>query len=140
MSPAFRSPGNGTPAGIEPALALSVDVEDYSQVQAFDESGARGTFFILGWVARTEPGLVREIAARGHEVASHGMDHRMLTELSPAEFLQQARDSRALLEDHAQAAAPEFAEHQVAFFEDVSDARLCAGGFGREARGLAGGL
>lgn len=130
MSPALRSPGNGTPAGIEPALALSVDVEDYYQVQAFadvvprdawgtfpprvapntrrlldlfDESGARGTFFILGWVARTEPGLVREIAARGHEVASHGMDHRMLTELSPAEFLQQARDSRALLEDLAQA-------------------------------------
>jgi polysaccharide deacetylase family protein (PEP-CTERM system associated) len=121
---------NGAPAGTEPALALSVDVEDYYQVQAFadlvprdtwgsfpprvgpntrrlldlfDESGARGTFFVLGWVARAEPDLVREIAARGHEVASHGMDHRMLTELTPAEFLAQARDSRALLEDLAQA-------------------------------------
>lgn len=121
--------GNGA-HGAEPALALSVDVEDYYQVQAFaaivprdawstypprvgantrrlldlfDESGARGTFFVLGWVARAEPDLVREIAARGHEVASHGMDHRMLTELSPAEFREQARDSRALLEDLAQA-------------------------------------
>lgn len=116
--------------GVEPPLALSVDVEDYYQVQAFaaivpreawttfpsrvtqntrrlldlfDESGARGTFFVLGWVARQEPDLVREIAARGHEVASHGMDHRMLTELSPEELFVQARDSRALLEDLAQA-------------------------------------
>jgi len=122
--------GNGAHGGAGPALALSVDVEDYYQVQAFaaivprdawsaypsrvvpntrrlldlfDESGARGTFFVLGWVAQAEPGLVREIAARGHEVASHGMDHRMLTELTRSEFLAQARDSRALLEDLAQA-------------------------------------
>lgn len=124
------SGGNGVSGGAEPALALSVDVEDYYQVQAFaaivpreawatypsrvvpntrrlldlfDESGARGTFFVLGWVARAEPALVREIAARGHEVASHGMDHRMVTELTRDEFLAQARDSRALLEDLAQA-------------------------------------
>lgn len=125
----MRSEPNGAGAGAEPALALSVDVEDYYQVQAFaaivpreawpgfpsrvvgntrrlldlfEETGARGTFFVLGWVARREPGLVREIAARGHEVASHGMDHRMLTELSPDELFGQARDSRALLEDLAQ--------------------------------------
>lgn len=128
MTPKPEAGGNGPVA--EPPLALSVDVEDYYQVQAFaalvpreswptfpsrvvpntrrlldlfDESGARGTFFVLGWVARAEPDLVREIAARGHEVASHGMDHRMLTELAPDEFLVQARDSRALLEDLAQA-------------------------------------
>lgn len=125
----MREPPTGGDAA-EPPLALSVDVEDYYQVQAFahivpreawstfpsrvvrntrrlldlfDESGAKGTFFVLGWVARAEPGLVREIAARGHEVASHGMDHRMLTELRPAELLAQARESRALLEDLAQA-------------------------------------
>lgn len=120
-----------TPArGAEPPAALSVDVEDYFQVQAFaryvprdawegypsrvgnntrrlldlfDEAGAKGTFFTLGWVARRHPDLVREIARRGHEVASHGMDHRMLGELTPDAFRADARESRALLEDLAQA-------------------------------------
>lgn len=127
MSPAQHAVGNGARGGLP--FALSVDVEDYYQVQAFakivsraswstypsrvvkntrrlldlfDETGARATFFVLGWVARAEPDLVREIAARGHEVASHGMDHRMLHELSPGEFAAQARDSRALLEELAQ--------------------------------------
>ena len=107
-------------------FAMSVDVEEHFQVQAFagvvprsewprhpsrvgantrrlldlfDETGARATFFTLGCVAREHRDLVRDIAARGHEVASHGMDHRMLTELTPDEFRAQARDSRALLED-----------------------------------------
>lgn len=110
----------------EPPLALSVDVEDYFQVQAFagrvsredwpsfeprvernverlldlfDESGAKGTFFILGWIARRHPGLVARIASRGHEVASHGVSHRMITELTPAEFRMEALDSRLILED-----------------------------------------
>jgi polysaccharide deacetylase family protein (PEP-CTERM system associated) len=109
----------------EPAFALSVDVEDYYQVQAFvgrvsrddwgcypsrvsrnterlldlfDESGARGTFFVLGWVARQHPEIVRLIAQRGHEVASHGFSHRMINELSPAELRREAVDSRQLLE------------------------------------------
>jgi len=110
----------------EPPFALSVDVEDYFQVQAFagrvsredwprftprvennvqrlldlfDESGATGTFFVLGWIARRHPALVRLIAERGHEVASHGVTHRMITELSPAEFRDEAVDSRLMLED-----------------------------------------
>jgi polysaccharide deacetylase family protein (PEP-CTERM system associated) len=113
---------------LEPAFALSVDVEDYYQVQAFakfvpretwdrhpsrvsantrrlldlfDAAGATATFFTLGCVARAEPQLVREIAARGHEVASHGVDHRMITELSPAEFRSQAVESKRRLEDLA---------------------------------------
>ena len=121
--------GRGVDRAPEAPFALSVDVEDYFQVQAFaryapreewarfpsrverntrllldlfDESGATATFFTLGWIARAHPGLVREIAARGHEVASHGMDHRMITELTPAAFRDQARDSRALLEDVGQ--------------------------------------
>ena len=65
----------------------------------FDGAGARGTFFTRGCVARERPSLIREIAARGHEVASHGVDHRMITELTPAEFRSQAIDSKALLED-----------------------------------------
>jgi polysaccharide deacetylase family protein (PEP-CTERM system associated) len=109
-----------------PAFAVSVDVEDYFQVQAFaarisrkdwgsfpsrvadnterlldlfDEVHAKGTFFILGWVARRHPELVRHITSRGHEVASHGMTHKMITELSPAEFRAEALESRLLLED-----------------------------------------
>ncbi|HEY6571941.1 MAG TPA: XrtA system polysaccharide deacetylase [Candidatus Eisenbacteria bacterium] len=115
----------GAPRRTEPAFAMSVDVEDYFQVQAFaevapreswgrypsrvvantrrlldlfDAVGAKGTFFTLGCVAREQPALVREIADRGHEVASHGMDHRMITELTPAEFRSQAVESKALLE------------------------------------------
>lgn len=115
----------------EAPFALSVDVEDYFQVQAFaryvdrdawerwpsrvepntrrlldlfDEAGATATFFTLGWVARRHAGLVREIAARGHEVASHGMYHQMLTEQTADSFRVDARDSRALLEDVSGAA------------------------------------
>jgi polysaccharide deacetylase family protein (PEP-CTERM system associated) len=114
------------PSPAEPAFALSVDVEDYYQVQAFaayapretwdqypsrvvantrrvldvfDGAGAKGTFFTLGCVARRHPELVREIAARGHEIASHGVDHRMITELTPAEFRSQAAESKRMLED-----------------------------------------
>lgn len=112
-----------------PPFALSVDVEDYYQVQAFadrvsredwtrypprvventrrlldlfDGAGARATFFVLGWLARRHPALVTEIASRGHEVASHGFSHRMLTELTPSEFLSELDESRAALEEAAQ--------------------------------------
>lgn len=110
----------------EAPFAFSVDVEDYFQVQAFaqivpresweswpsrveqntrrildllDEAGSTATFFTLGWVARRYPALVKEIASRGHEVASHGMFHQMLNELTPESFRMDARDSRAILED-----------------------------------------
>lgn len=106
--------------------AFSVDVEDYFQVLNFsrrlpredwarmpsrvvantqrilellEEHKVHGTFFVLGCVAREHPGLVRDIAARGHEVASHGMSHRAIHDLDPASFLAEARDSRLLLED-----------------------------------------
>lgn len=93
--------------------ALSVDVEDWFQVlnmaQVIDRTdwdrlqlrcgdstrrlldllerrGARATFFFLGWVAERMPELVREVAAAGHEVGSHGYDHRMLHDLGEAGF------------------------------------------------------
>ena len=117
-------------AALEPPMAMSVDVEEYFQVQAFarliprdqwgrwpsrieadldrmlallGESGARGTFFVLGCVARDHPEMVRRIAAAGHEVASHGMSHRMVTELTREEMRAEVVDSRRLLEDLAQA-------------------------------------
>jgi len=110
----------------EPPMAMSVDVEEYFQVQAFArriprgewnrwpsrieenldrllallaETNSKGTFFVLGCVAQSHPQVVRQIAAQGHEIASHGMTHKMITELSPEEMRQEARDSRRLLED-----------------------------------------
>jgi len=103
-----------------------VDVEDYFQVEAFAgvinrgdwealprrvvrntdrlldifaDSGASGTFFTLGWVAERHPELVRRIVAEGHELASHGSDHYRLDQQSPAEFRDDIRRSKALLED-----------------------------------------
>jgi len=57
------------------------------------------TFFVLGWVAERLPHLVRKIAARGHEVASHGSSHRMCQPLSDAELRNELADSKRLLED-----------------------------------------
>lgn len=64
--------------------------------------GVRGTFFTLGWVAERHPALVARIAAGGHEVASHGYAHDMLTRLDPAAFREDLRRAKAALEDAAQ--------------------------------------
>jgi polysaccharide deacetylase family protein (PEP-CTERM system associated) len=109
--------------------AFTVDVEDYFQVEGFagaiDRSSWEGfrtrvggstatlldmlarhkvhaTFFVLGWVARKHPEIVRRIAASGHEVASHGMSHRLVYTQAPEEFRRETRDAKALLEDLAQ--------------------------------------
>lgn len=108
------------------AHAMTIDVEDYFQVDAFAstidrsewdrlprrveintmrlldilaEAEARATFFTLGWVARRHPGLVRRIVAEGHELASHGTNHIRVDRQSPAEFRQDVRDSKHILED-----------------------------------------
>ena len=104
---------------------MSVDVEDYFQVEAFagsisrsdwerfptrveanthrildlfDEHGARGTFFLVGWVAERFPSLVREIVARGHEPACHSYWHRTVYSLSPEEFRADTRKAREVIE------------------------------------------
>jgi polysaccharide deacetylase family protein (PEP-CTERM system associated) len=104
---------------------ITVDVEDYFQVSAFDRVVSRsawdgmesrvvantqrvldlfdehrvtGTFFILGWVAERHPAIVREIADRGHEVASHGYGHRLVYELTAGEFRSDVRRARHVLE------------------------------------------
>ena len=105
---------------------FTVDVEEYFQVSALEpfapraqwellprrldvglhllldllsEHGALATFFVLGWVGDRAPALVREIAERGHEVASHGSDHRRVTTITPDEFRESVRSSKHLLED-----------------------------------------
>jgi polysaccharide deacetylase family protein (PEP-CTERM system associated) len=110
------------------ANALTVDVEDYFQVEAFAstierssweslprrvernterlldifaESGAAATFFVLGWVAERHPVLVRRIVAAGHELASHGSLHLRVDRQSPERFRDDARRSKQILEDAA---------------------------------------
>jgi polysaccharide deacetylase family protein (PEP-CTERM system associated) len=106
--------------------ALTIDVEDYYQVSAFesvvsfeqwgrfesrveqntyrilsilDASRTKATFFILGWIAENYPGLVRAIHAGGHEIASHGYRHRLLYHMREGEFREDTRKSKELLED-----------------------------------------
>jgi polysaccharide deacetylase family protein (PEP-CTERM system associated) len=108
--------------------AMSVDVEDYFQVSAFErhvprerwdaipsrvevstarvldlfaEHQVRATFFTLGWVAERFPALVRRIHEEGHEVASHGHSHVRLTDQTAEQFRREAADTRKLLEDTA---------------------------------------
>lgn len=61
--------------------------------------GARGTFFVLGEVAERHPGLVRRIAAAGHEVGTHGLDHQLLWRQGPAEFRRDLLRSKRAIED-----------------------------------------
>lgn len=106
--------------------AFTIDVEDYFQVEAMagvvsrdswagreyrcennvhrllallEEAKVRGTFFILGWIAERSPQLIREIAAAGHEIGCHGMSHRLIYKQSQAEFRDETRRSKQLLED-----------------------------------------
>jgi polysaccharide deacetylase family protein (PEP-CTERM system associated) len=108
--------------------AMTVDVEDYFQVEAlsgsfprpgwervprrvegnvdrllemFDAASASATFFTLGWVAERHPAMVRRIAAAGHELASHGYDHRRVDRLTPGEFREDVRRSKQMIEDIA---------------------------------------
>lgn len=107
---------------------MTVDVEDYFHVSAFDEvvprrdwdkmeyrveasterllalfdeAGVSATFFVLGWVGARSPQLVARIAAAGHEIASHGFAHRLVYELAPDEFRADVRKSKQILEDAA---------------------------------------
>lgn len=63
-----------------------------------DETGAKATFFVLGWIAEVAPELVREIADRGHEIASRGYDHRSIRRLTPSEFRDDLQRARAAIE------------------------------------------
>jgi polysaccharide deacetylase family protein (PEP-CTERM system associated) len=106
--------------------ALTVDVEDYFQVQAlansvpraaweemprrveanterllaaFERAGVHATFFTLGWVAERHPALIKRIVAGGHELASHGYGHERVDGLGPEAFRADVGRARKLLED-----------------------------------------
>ena len=59
----------------------------------------RATFFVLGWVAERIPRLVREIQARGHEVASHGYHHQLCNRWPAGELKKDLLESKKILED-----------------------------------------
>jgi polysaccharide deacetylase family protein (PEP-CTERM system associated) len=83
------------------ALPSRVEAGTRTLLELLADHGVHGTFFVLGWVARRRPELVRRIAAAGHEVASHGWGHRRVTELTPEQFRASVRATRAELEDLA---------------------------------------
>lgn len=66
-----------------------------------DESGIKATFFTLGQVAVANPKLVARLAAEGHEVASHGFGHEMITDLDPESFRKDLTEAKKALEDAA---------------------------------------
>jgi polysaccharide deacetylase family protein (PEP-CTERM system associated) len=66
-----------------------------------DEFDVKATFFVLGWVAEQNPRIVREIAARGHELASRGFYHRSIRHLTPEEFREDISKTNQILEDAA---------------------------------------
>jgi peptidoglycan/xylan/chitin deacetylase (PgdA/CDA1 family) len=77
---------------------LRVEANVHALLDLFDGK-VRATFFVLGWLAERLPHLVREIAARGHEVASHGSSHRMCRPLSDADLGDELQGSKRLIED-----------------------------------------
>lgn len=108
--------------------AMTIDVEDYYQVSAFeshvvrddwdalpsriernlrrildilDEQGVSATFFTLGWIAERHSELIRELIQRGHELASHGYAHVRVNRQDREAFLEDARRTKCLLEDMA---------------------------------------
>jgi polysaccharide deacetylase family protein (PEP-CTERM system associated) len=113
-------------APAEPQIILSFDVEEHHRIEAaahlsvgepqrvhyrsrmavstrwllemLAEHDVRATFFIVGEIARFDPGLVREIHRAGHEVASHGWDHRRVHNFTPATFREDVLRSKDALE------------------------------------------
>ena len=104
---------------------FTVDVEEYFQVEAFSEyieksnwekfpgrveqtveiilgllssHNVKGTFFVLGWLAERNPSLVAKIFKQGHEIASHGFEHSMVTRMTPEEFRLDVRRAKKTLE------------------------------------------
>jgi peptidoglycan/xylan/chitin deacetylase (PgdA/CDA1 family) len=74
-------------------------VNTHRLLDLFGQSGVTATFFVLGWVAERFPSLVREIAERGHEIASHGYNHQLAYTLTPEQFRADVRAAKQRLED-----------------------------------------
>jgi polysaccharide deacetylase family protein (PEP-CTERM system associated) len=82
-----------------PAYESRVEQPTSRLLEHFSQAGAKATFFVLGWVAERHPALIRTIRAEGHEVASHGYAHQVLTALTPSQFRVDVRRAKQILED-----------------------------------------
>jgi len=76
-------------------------VNTHRLLDLIDESGVKATFFILGWVAKRYPGIVREIVARGHEPACHSYWHRLIYKMTRKEFSEDTRRAKDVIEQAA---------------------------------------
>jgi len=76
----------------------------YQVLDLLDQKKAKGTFFVLGNVALNNPLLIKEISSRGHELASHGYDHRLIDKLSVDELVMDISSTKKILEDLGQRA------------------------------------
>ena len=112
-------------ASVRPMHCLSFDVEEHFQVSAFwsearrqqwdryesrvedntrklvellAQHGTKATFFVLGWVAERHPDLVKLLVGQGHEIASHGYGHELVTTQSPEQFRHDVRKAKDILE------------------------------------------
>ena len=83
------------------SLALRVEDNVLRILDLFDEAQVKATFFTLGWVAKRNAALMRRIADAGHEIASHGYDHTRVFTFDRAQFAEDIRVARAILEDAA---------------------------------------
>ena len=81
------------------SLPSRVERNFYKLLDLFSEQNVQVTCFFLGWVAERFPHLVKDASSRGHEVASHGYGHRLVYELSRADFYEDVRRARFLLEN-----------------------------------------
>jgi len=138
--------------------ALTVDVEDYFHVSAFskninknewdrypsrvdrntrrlldlfDEFNIKATFFVLGWVAERDPGLVKEIDARGHEIACHGYSHQLIYKQPIDVFKKETVKSKSILQDIVQ---KPILGYRAASYSIIQESRwaldiLCEAGF-----------
>ena len=82
-------------------LPSLVERNFFALLDMLDARKVTSTCFFLGWVAERYPNMVREAAARGHEVASHGYGHDLVYEMSAADFLADITRAKALIEDLA---------------------------------------
>ncbi|NQX94725.1 MAG: DUF3473 domain-containing protein [Erythrobacter sp.] len=82
-----------------PSIATRVEANVEGVLALFEEAGVKATFFTLGWVAERHPDLMRRIADAGHEIASHGYDHARVFTFDRAEFAEDIRKAREILED-----------------------------------------
>jgi polysaccharide deacetylase family protein (PEP-CTERM system associated) len=80
-------------------LESRIEANVYKLLEVLRVNQVRATFFVLGWVAEHFPALVKEISAHGHEIASHGYRHRLISALSPPEFKEYVGRSKKILED-----------------------------------------